>query len=172
MTHRAYKWLITSLVIVIVAIGMVGIALAQTPDVSKSTQASNDKIEAALATKLAASSADYIVKFKEQADLSPAYKMGWDERGQFVYDTLRNTADRTQAGAKAVLDGMKLRHQTFIAGNELYVFAGNLEFCPISGSFARSGAGPGNPRISRGPCGTDRRCSARPRLHQQHVQEL
>ena len=93
MSTSTVKWWIVRISLFIITVGMAGIALAQT---SKSVQpiqtSANNKIEAGLATKLAAGSADYIVKFKEQADLTPAYKMGWDARGQFVYDTLR--ADR------------------------------------------------------------------------------
>ena len=37
--------------------------------------------------------ADLVVRFAEQADLSPAYGMDWDARGEFVYSTLRTVAD-------------------------------------------------------------------------------
>jgi hypothetical protein len=70
--------------------------------------------------------ADFVVVFAEQADLSPAYSMDWDARGEFVYNTLKETAARTQVQAKAYLDSAGLTYQTFIAGNELYVWAGNL----------------------------------------------
>jgi subtilisin family serine protease len=70
-------------------------------------------------------STDFIVRFTEQADLSPAYSMDWETRGEYVYNTLRATADRSQAAAKALLDEQGLSYQTFIAGNDLYVFAGN-----------------------------------------------
>jgi len=87
--------------------------------------AASDKIEADLLDALAAEgSADFIVDFVEQADLSPAYSMGWDQRGEFVYDTLRAVAAESQAEAKAMLDGAGLSYQTFIAGNELYVWSG------------------------------------------------
>ncbi len=127
MTYRAYKWWIITIVMVIACIGIVGIALAQTPDISKSTQASNDKIEAALATKLASGPADYIVRFKEQADLTQAYKMSWEARGKFVYDALRRTSNRTQERTNAILDRLNLRHHSFLAGNEMYVWSGSLE---------------------------------------------
>jgi len=86
-----------------------------------------DKIEKMLLDRFAAEGrADFIVRFTEQADLSPAYAMGWQERGEFVVDTLTATAERSQARAKAILDGRGLRYQTFIAGNELYVWSGDL----------------------------------------------
>ena len=55
------------------------------------------KIEAALLSKLfMGDTADLIVVFSEQADLSAAYGMGWDERGEYVYGTLKAVAERSQ----------------------------------------------------------------------------
>ncbi len=86
------------------------------------------RIEADLLEQLAAGgTSDMIVVMAEQADLSPAYSMGWKERGEFVYNTLKATAERSQAHAKALLEANGLKYQTFIAGNELYVWAGNLQ---------------------------------------------
>ncbi len=72
-------------------------------------------------------SADFIISFNEKADLSPAYSMDWDTRGHFVFDTLTATAKRIQIQTKATLDGFGLKYQTFISGNELYVWSGNLD---------------------------------------------
>jgi len=70
-------------------------------------------------------SSDFMVRFAEQANLSPAYSMGWDARGEFVVNALTAAAERSQAQAKAYLDGRGLTYQTFIAGNDLYVYAGD-----------------------------------------------
>jgi hypothetical protein len=87
-----------------------------------------DKLEEALVSELSAGgTADFVVRFKEQADLSAAYNMGWDQRGEFVYNTLRALAETSQARAKGLLDGTGLSYQTFIAGNELYVWGGSLQ---------------------------------------------
>jgi uncharacterized membrane protein len=87
----------------------------------------SNKIEAALVDQLQTQGqADFIVRFAAQADLSPAYDMDWQERGEFVYQILTETARRSQAEAIGVLDALSLEHQTFIAGNELYVWNGNL----------------------------------------------
>jgi uncharacterized repeat protein (TIGR01451 family) len=86
-----------------------------------------DKLEGILVDAFAAEgTADFVVIFAEQADLSPAYSMGWEERGEFVYNTLKDAAERSQVNAKAYLDGLGLEYHTFIAGNELYVWAGDL----------------------------------------------
>ncbi len=87
-----------------------------------------DKIEPALLEQLSTQdTADMIVRFAEQADLSPAYSMDWDSRGEFVYNTLKETAERSQARARSYLEQEGLSFRTFIAGNELYLWAGNLE---------------------------------------------
>jgi hypothetical protein len=95
--------------------------------VAAPTTAPQANIEQSLLDQFTADgTADFVVVFAEQADLSPAYSMDWDARGEFVYNTLKETAARTQAQAKAYLDSAGLTYQTFIAGNELYVWAGNL----------------------------------------------
>jgi subtilisin family serine protease len=82
-----------------------------------------EKIEATLVDQITADgSADFIIRFTEQADLSAAYAMDWQARGEFVYNTLREAAERSQVNAKATLDAQGLTYETFIAGNELYVF--------------------------------------------------
>src|SRR4030066_2524060 len=90
-------------------------------------QDSSSKIESLLLERFTAEgNADFIVRFTEQADLSAAYSMGWDARGEFVYNTLRDTAANSQVNAKAILDLSGLKYQTFINGNELYVRSGTL----------------------------------------------
>ena len=62
--------------------------------------------------------ADFIISFNKQADLSAAYAMDWDSRGQFVYDSLSTIADQSQVKARAILEQQNLKYQTFIVGNE------------------------------------------------------
>ncbi len=105
-------------VLVLLVIGLAALPSVATP---------NSKIEPALLEKLAAErTADFIVRFGEQADLSPAYQMGWKERGEFVVRALTEVAERSQATAKTYLDGRGIAYRTFIAGNELYVWSGDL----------------------------------------------
>ncbi len=101
------------------------VGLTQDEEVTKLS----DKIDKELADLLSVnSSADFIATMAEQADLSAAYDINdWNARGQYVYDTLRAVAERSQANAKDYLDKQGLRYQTFIAGNELYVYAGDLD---------------------------------------------
>jgi len=63
------------------------------------------------------------VHFSQVADLSGVYAepMGWEERGQYVLDTLQATAASSQAEVIEFLDARNLKHQTFLIGNLLYV---------------------------------------------------
>jgi hypothetical protein len=70
-------------------------------------------------------SADFILVMAEQADLSAAYQMDWETRGWYVYNTLKETAERSQAPVIAALEAAGVRYQSFIAGNEIYVFDGS-----------------------------------------------
>lgn len=125
MKHR---WLFNALAVLFLVTGVFG-SFANTPVAIAATgeSSSADKIEPALLDKFnQEGTVDFIVRFNEQADLSPAYSMGWTERGEYVYNTLREIATRAQARAKGMLDGAGLEYQTFIAGNDLYVTAGTL----------------------------------------------
>ncbi len=94
-------------------------------DAGLAAQDANSKVEGALQNELATGgSADFIIHFNEQADLLPANSMDWAARGEFVYNALRTTADRSQANARAILDAAGLKYQPFIIGNGLYVWGG------------------------------------------------
>ncbi|MFZ2095697.1 MAG: S8 family serine peptidase, partial [Anaerolineales bacterium] len=117
------KWVIhTTVIALIIMISFLSLA---SHDSVVAAQAEASKIETMLLDQFAANgSADFIVRFTEQADLSAAYAMDWNARGEFVYNTLRETAANSQVNAKALLDNGGLKYQTFIAGNELYVWNG------------------------------------------------
>jgi len=69
---------------------------------------------------------DYVLVFDQQADLSGAYQISdWAERGQYVVDALKETAERSQKRARAELNRRGLRHRSFLAGNEVYVYGGD-----------------------------------------------
>jgi hypothetical protein len=108
--------------------GFVQPGSSQAKDVKDSpVLATNDKIEKTLLDQFSANGkTDFIVEYVTQADLSPAYQMSWDERGWFVYNTLNETAEKSQATSKAKLDELGFKYQTFFTGNELYVWNGDL----------------------------------------------
>ena len=65
------------------------------------------------------------ITFGEKPDLSRAYKMGWEERGKFVYETLKRTADKSQARVRAFLDARKIPYQSFFVDNSIYIQTGD-----------------------------------------------
>ncbi len=98
-----------------------------------------DKLDSSLVNQLSEQGrADYIVRFSAQADLSSAYSMDWDARGEFVYNTLAQTAKDSQAKAITILNGNGSKYQTFIAGNELYIWGGDITLANELASLTRS----------------------------------
>ena len=124
MNYRKLFSLVFAAVLVLSLLPTVGL----TQDTKDVPQLS-DKVDKELADLLSVNgSADLVLTMAEQADLSAAYGIrDWNARGQYVYDTLRAVANRSQAGAKDYLEKKGLSYQTFIAGNELYVYGGDLE---------------------------------------------
>ncbi|HNT79014.1 MAG TPA: hypothetical protein PKH77_28755 [Anaerolineae bacterium] len=98
--------------------------IAMTPVTAQSgTEPNLEKVEAevldAISTK---GEADFVIEMAEKADLSAAYAIkDWSERGWFVYNTLKETAARTQAPVIAVLKASGLKYESFYAGNEIAV---------------------------------------------------
>ena len=63
----------------------------------------------------------FFVRFREEADLSPAYAIqDWNRRGQFVYDTLRATAEQSQANVRSWLNAHGIAYEPIIGLNALF----------------------------------------------------
>jgi len=65
--------------------------------------------------------ATYWVDFKNTADLSQAYFMDWSERGWFVYETLKEQAEKTQSAAIDYLKTTGLKYKSFWLANRILV---------------------------------------------------
>lgn len=116
------KWFSKGMVVLVIAAMMPLMALASP------TAGIPDRVDADLWQTLSeGQTSDVIVEFVAQADLAAAYGMDWDARGQYVLDSLREVAEKSQSGAKAYLDRQGLEYQTFVAGNELYLFEADAE---------------------------------------------
>ncbi|HFD40742.1 MAG TPA: DUF11 domain-containing protein, partial [Anaerolineae bacterium] len=91
-------------------------------------EARSVQIEPAVTEALAQEGqADFWIEFAAQADLSPAYGMDWHERGWFVYNTLRQVADRSQARVRHYLDQAKVDYAPHWIVNAIYVRGGTQE---------------------------------------------
>ncbi len=122
------------LVVVALVMGLLPLpALAASPSASSAnldepvntTQPDNpvDKIEPLVLEQLTTDGrTDFFVWMKEKADLSPAYKLKTkQERGRFVYETLRAVAERTQKDVRAYLDRQGVQYQSFYIANKILV---------------------------------------------------
>ncbi len=69
--------------------------------------------------------ATYWVEFENAADLTPAYSMNWQDRGWYVYNTLKEQADRTQAEAIIVLESAGTSYESFWINNSILVTQSN-----------------------------------------------
>jgi len=70
--------------------------------------------------------ASYWIEFAAKADLSAAYKMGWSERGWYVYETLSQAAKTSQARVAAYLENSKVAYKSYWIKNTILVESSNL----------------------------------------------
>jgi subtilisin family serine protease len=72
-------------------------------------------------------STDFFVWMKEKADLRPAHSLLTKKaKGQFVYRTLRDTANRTQNGVRAQLNRLGVDYRSFYIANKILVRDGDM----------------------------------------------
>ncbi len=121
------SWLLTLLALLTVVLSGSALAArnATTPeDLSKY----ESKVDADVLNALAeAGQTDFFVWMTEKADLSPAANLPTKEaKGQFVFDALRDTAERTQKELRQYLADQGVAYTPFYIANKIYVAAGDL----------------------------------------------
>ena len=87
----------------------------------------DNKIEPLLLRQLRTEAqADFFIWLTERADLSPAYRLKTkEEKGRFVFETLRATAERTQKNLRAYLNAQGVTYQPFYISNRILVRGGD-----------------------------------------------
>jgi subtilisin family serine protease len=65
--------------------------------------------------------AGYLIYFRDRPDLSAAFGMDWSERGWFVATALQETAKRSQARVRALLDDQAVDYEPFWIDNVIAV---------------------------------------------------
>jgi len=68
---------------------------------------------------------DFLIYFSEQADLSAAYSMGWEDRGTFVYEQLNRQAEESQARVRKFLEARGADYTPFWISNAILVESTN-----------------------------------------------
>ncbi|MBN1314456.1 MAG: choice-of-anchor J domain-containing protein, partial [Anaerolineales bacterium] len=97
---------------------------SNTPFHAEIRTVSGDKVqvEDALQTQIDRDGqAGLLIVFNERPDLTPALTMDWAERGWFVANSLKDTADRSQASVRAFLDANNIAYQSFWIENVIAV---------------------------------------------------
>ncbi|MBN1484900.1 MAG: S8 family serine peptidase, partial [Chloroflexia bacterium] len=124
MKSRLSTRMFSLLVLLVLFAGALPLVAAQEP-------VSKDKIEQALLDEFNTSesgTANFFVVMDEQADLSAAYKIDdWDERGWYVYNTLTEVANRTQAPVVKYLAEHNIPYRSFYTINTVYIRGGSME---------------------------------------------
>jgi len=122
------------LLLIVLNLGMV-VSISNASFVPVGTTQGLEKVETtvldAISTK---GSSDFVVEMAEHADLKAAYEIkDWSKRGWYVYNTLKEVADRTQKPIIQMLDQKGIKYQSFFAGNEIAViirrYGGTLSNC-------------------------------------------
>lgn len=100
-----------------------GLVATAFPAATAAPEGDNEqKIDAAVQADVAdGGKADVWVRFADRADLSAATGMGWEERGQFVYDALNSTAEASQAEVRAQLEAAGVEFDEFFISNSIFV---------------------------------------------------
>ncbi len=118
MKRWTWSSVIASVVLVLILLSS-GLSTSAAPGEQDRTPA---QIEPALQEVLdTQGQANLFVILGNLPDLSPAYQMSWEKRGEFVYRTLLEHANASQAPLRAFLDAQRIPYRSFIIDNSIYI---------------------------------------------------
>ena len=105
-----------------------GSILASSTQAPEAQLIASDKFEPITLEQLNAGNTDFFVTMSEQADLSYADQLKTkEEKGAYVFQTLVDTANRTQADLRAYLDKQGVDYTSFYIVNTILVKSGSLD---------------------------------------------
>jgi subtilisin family serine protease len=105
-----------------------GSILASSSQFPEAQLNASDKFEPMALEQLTAGKTDFFVTMAEQADLSYADQLKTkEEKGAYVFQTLVDTANRTQADLRAYLDRQGVEYTSFYIVNTILVKSGSLD---------------------------------------------
>ncbi|MPZ51234.1 MAG: S8 family serine peptidase [Acidimicrobiia bacterium] len=127
VVSRGNGWALIGMVIALVAsllpMTVVGAADPSAPDGLGVERIDPDLIQA-IADE---GEAEFVVVLDDRPDLSEAFTIGdWEDRGRFVYETLRDHAERSQSDLVSDLEAAGVEHTPFWVANVVLV-KGDLE---------------------------------------------
>ncbi|HIE57188.1 MAG TPA: hypothetical protein EYP88_03005, partial [Anaerolineales bacterium] len=129
MSKKSLSRFLSLFMLLSMMLGMVAPAgaLASAPEATLSQEDALAKIEPLVLTQIESEGqTDFFVWMVEKADLSPAYELETkEEKGQFVFDALRETAARTQAALRDELDKSGVEYRPYYIANKILVRGGN-----------------------------------------------
>jgi subtilisin family serine protease len=112
-----------ALIPLILLLGAAWISVAGAQSTRDSQAAALDKVEPLVMEELDTSGqTDFFIWMAEKADLSPAYQLETKEaKGRFVYEALKDTAERTQRELRRYLDSWAVDYRPFYIANKILV---------------------------------------------------
>ena len=120
MTHKRTLVIGTTLLILIILVTLWTNGIFQRK--KDGQEGDTPTIDPVLQSKAQVSdSLDYLIYFKEEADLSEAYTLPWKERGWYVYHALTAQAEESQAKVRKYLDKRGVSYQAFWIDNVIAV---------------------------------------------------
>jgi subtilisin family serine protease len=79
---------------------------------------------------------DFAIELREQADLSGAFAMPWQQRGRYVHERLRETAERSQARLRRDLTARGVAFEPHWIKNVILVHGGDVAALRSASAFA------------------------------------
>jgi len=113
------------IIFLLVLLLALSVSIPETSDSVQAKDVSQDDgpiVDAELMAKFNRSdSVGYMIYFDAEADLSVAYTLSWEERGDYVYETLTALAEQTQRDVRSYLDEQGVLYEAFWIDNVIAV---------------------------------------------------
>lgn len=105
-----------------ISVAIAGLLMASVAAAAEATLTWRDKVDSGVLEKVRPGGLDFLVLLEEQADLSAAAELGSKlEKGTFVFETLREVANRTQPPIVEILERESADYKRFWAANMIWV---------------------------------------------------
>jgi subtilisin family serine protease len=123
LSGRRLNWLLTLALL----LGGLGLLVTTEATPAQGVGRALDRVDPQVLEELAARGhANFFIHMVAKADLGPAHQLQTkEEKGRFVFETLRETAERSQADLRAALDARRVDYRPFYIANKILVRGGD-----------------------------------------------